>query len=134
MQKLSRRRLAGYIAAEVAAGSLKQATIQKVAAYLVENKQADTVDLVLSDVATILAKRYGVVSAEVSSATVLDDSLRSAITEFVKRTENAKTVQMTETIDKSLIGGIIIRTPSAELDGSIRSQLRQLRALSKRGE
>lgn len=132
MQKVSRRRLAAYIAKEmVTGGSSSKDIARHVAAYLLERNQADQADLLLRDVSDILAKEYGVVSAEVTSAHPLSDELRKTIAGYVKVTENAEAVELTESVDPDLIGGVVIRTPGAEFDSSIRTQLRHLKSIKE---
>ena len=41
--------------------------------------------------------------------------------------QSGKTVRLTKTIDKSIIGGIIVRYSDSELDGSLRKRLDDLR-------
>lgn len=126
MQKISRHRLAEFIAEKYAAGTLDPRTLQGVAAYLVENKLAQNADLLLDDIAAILASRHGLLRAEVISARPLDASSRQAVLDFITQAESATRVELEETIDEQLIGGVIVRTPTAELDASIRTKLKTL--------
>ena len=127
MIKLSRRRLARYTAEQLVNGTDRRDLIAHLAAYLVTNKLDKQVELFTRDVATILAAEHGAVLAEVISARELSAELKTAISGFVQRTQSAKSVELVIRVDKSLIGGVIIRTPSGELDTTIKSQLKALR-------
>ncbi|PLS81421.1 hypothetical protein CYG49_02035 [Candidatus Saccharibacteria bacterium] len=129
MQRLSRHRLADYVANELAKGVSHEDLMRHTAAYLLEHGQADQAELLIRDITEILAKKHGSVIAEVVTARPLTDSLRKSITRFISDKEQSDHVEINESVDEDLIGGLIIRTPTAEYDSSIRTQLRQLREL-----
>lgn len=126
MRSVSRHRLATYIAQQLATGAPSKNLAQQIAAYLVDNKQTQQADLLLQDVNYVLAKDHGFVSANVTSAHPLSDDIKAIIADYVKSADNAKSVELTESVDDDLIGGVIVRTPSAVFDSSIRTQLRHL--------
>ena len=125
---ISRRKLAAYAAAQLAAGTNKTAVLSEVAAYLIEQRRTQQVELLVRDVYAILARDHGHVVADVTAARELSDGLVESITKFVKIQENAQAVEVNTSIDPSLLGGVVIKTPSAELDTSIRTKLNALRA------
>lgn len=131
MQKVSRRRLAEFVAERTANGSFDRNSVRSLAAYLVDNHRTDQVELLLDDVAAIMASRHGVLLAEVVSAYPLEESVRTAITDYIKKAEKVERVELQESIDPDLIGGLIIRTPTAEFDSSIRTQLRHLKSIKE---
>lgn len=125
---LSRRRLAQFIAAQLVAGSDRAKLLQQVAAYLVVHKQVKQAELLVQDIADILSREHATVTAEVISARALSAELRAAISQFVSREHQATAVQINETIDTSIIGGVIVKTPGFEFDNSIRTKLNRLRS------
>jgi F-type H+-transporting ATPase subunit delta len=128
MQTLSRRKLATYIASELTKGSAVKPLLQKAASYLIEHKQVGQVDLLVRDIEAILARDHGIVLAQVISARALSAGLLKNIEQFVKGSESAKQVEVATSVDPSLLGGVIIRTPRAELDTTVRKQLNDLRS------
>lgn len=128
MQALSRRKIATYIADELAKGSAVKPLLQQAAAYLVERKQTGQVDLLVRDIEAILARDHSVVLTHVISARELSKGLITNIEQFVARAESAKQVEVKTSVDPSLLGGVIIRTPSAELDTTVRKQLNALKS------
>jgi F-type H+-transporting ATPase subunit delta len=128
MLLISRRKLAAHIATELATGVSSQQVLRQAAAYLIEHKIVNQTDLLVRDIEAILARDHGVVLAEVISARELSDGIITNIEQFVSKAEGAKQVEVSASIDPSLLGGVIIRTPRAELDTTIRKQLNELRA------
>lgn len=128
MQTLSRRKIAHYIATELAAGKPAHAIMQQAAAYLIDHKLVGQTELLVHDVESVLARDHGVVLAEVVSARELSAGIIKSIEQFVTSAEGAKQVEVSASVDPSLLGGVIIRTPRAELDTTIRKQLNALRS------
>ncbi|WP_420147068.1 ATP synthase F1 subunit delta [Spirosoma sp.] len=69
----------------------------------------------------------GIERATIITTVPLTDALRKKFTEMVAKTAGAKTVELEEKIDSKLIGGYILRVGDQQIDGSIRSQLNDLR-------
>lgn len=126
--QISRRKLATYVAFELTSGKAIKPLLKQVAGYLVERKQTNQVELLVRDIEAILARDHGIVLAQVISARELSAGLIKNIEQFVKSSEGAKQVEVNTSIDPSLLGGVIIRTPSAELDTTVRTQLNALRS------
>jgi len=126
-QKLSRRTIARVIAAKLLAEpSKRKHWLQVTAAYLVEQRQADDVDLLVNDIAHELFEQSGHLAVDVVSARKLSDAVRGEIQTMLQASTSAKHVELSEHIDASLLGGLVARTPDAELDLSVRTQLKQL--------
>ena len=67
---------------------------------------------------------------DVVTAVALDDELRGIITEKLSK-DLGKPVVLCETVDKSILGGIIMSTNGKRIDASISSKLEGTRALLK---
>lgn len=128
MQAISRRKLATYMVEQMVAGADQPALLQQVAAYLVDRRRVNQADLLVRDVEAILGSEHGHVLAHVTSARELSAGLTKAIAQFVAKSENATAVEVSTSIDPSLLGGVIIKTPTAELDASVRAKLTALKA------
>ena len=69
----------------------------------------------------------GVVRASVASSRELSEEEQGTIREILHRRFNKKIV-LSQSVDADLIGGVIIRVGSLCFDGSIRSQLKDIRS------
>lgn len=85
----------------------------------------------LSDVARIFGeiaeRERGIVVAEVTTAIALDDALRTKLTDKLSASLG-RPVTLREQVDASILGGIVIKVAGRVLDGSISSQLAEVRA------
>jgi F0F1-type ATP synthase delta subunit len=121
-QKISRRKLAMYIADSLEKGASLSALLRELAAYLVLTKRTREAELVVRAVEDTLAER-GSVIARVTTAHPLDATLRREIEQLV----DAKTVHLYEIVDPEVIGGVRIETPGAFLDATLKRKLLALR-------
>lgn len=128
MPAVSRRKIAHHIANELAAGKSASAVMRQAAAYLIDHKLVGQTELLVRDVESVLARDHSVVLAEVVSSRELSAGIIKSIEQFVARAEGAKQVEVSASVDPSLLGGVIIRTPRAELDTTVRKQLNALRS------
>lgn len=127
--KTPRTTLARLIAEKLLAEPANQKRwIEALAAYLVENNRVHEADLLLNDIAHELHVQGGHLTVEVTSARPLDVEARSDLQKLLASKTGAQKVWMHETVDPELVGGVIARTPDAELDVSIANTLRQLTA------
>lgn len=123
----SRRAIARVVAGRLSSGDADgKRVMQELAAYLVENRLVEDADLLINDIADELYQRSGRLVVEVTSAHPLSADARKRLTGYLQEQTGARQVELHELIDKDLIGGLVARTPSAELDVSIRNTLRQL--------
>lgn len=83
----------------------------------------------LYDIAKSFLAQYkvlkGIQTAEVISAVGLDDNLRKKIYDLVRKGSNSE-VELIERIDKSLIGGFVLRLGDKQYDASVASDIRKL--------
>jgi F-type H+-transporting ATPase subunit delta len=71
------------------------------------------------------AEDEGYVEVEVSTAYTLSKDAKQNVTTTLEKTLGKK-IHMNVTVDKSLIGGILVRAGDRVIDGSIRGRLQQL--------
>ncbi len=88
------------------------------------------VPALLTALDAMIADARGEVTAEVASAQPLTDAQQAALAETLKTTVG-KDVKINQTVDESLIGGLIVRVGSRMIDTSIRSKLNQLKSTMK---
>jgi F-type H+-transporting ATPase subunit delta len=128
-QNPSRRRVAKFVADQLASGESVADVAKVLAAYSVAGGQIRSTDLLLRDIETALLRDYGHLCADVVSARQLSSETRNELAKMLKHETNAKTTELIETIDENLIGGLVVRTPEAELDASLKTKLTRLRAI-----
>jgi F-type H+-transporting ATPase subunit delta len=78
----------------------------------------------------LLAKRRGVIGAEVRSAAPLSDAQRDDLERTLREATGAK-IALTTIVDEALIGGLVVKVGSKMIDTSIRSQLAKLQTIMK---
>jgi|SRR5665647_2002422 len=128
--KVSRRALSEAITTKLLAEPTEQKHwMQVLAAYLVEHDMVNDADMLINDIAHELLVQSGQLVVEVTSAETMNESVRSNLVEFLQHETEAQNIQLHESTDPSLIGGLIARTADAEFDISLREQLRQLTAI-----
>ncbi|MBP6335074.1 MAG: ATP synthase F1 subunit delta [Bacteroidia bacterium] len=83
----------------------------------------------LWDIAKSYTDQYkvlkGIQTAEIISATGLDDNLRQKVYQILRDSNNSE-VELHEKVDKDLIGGFVIRVGDKQYDASIASELKKL--------
>lgn len=127
MAKLSRRQIAQAFV-KLASTESHSKAVKSLAAYLVQHKRSAEIDLILNDIAQVIHDTQGRVFARITSARVVDESLRADLVKLIKKLAQASSVEIKPSIDESLIGGLIIETPELAVDLSVRGKLNQLRA------
>ena len=123
MAKLSRRKLAGNAAARLAAGEPKKTVLRDIAAYLIDSGRTSEAALVVRDIEAMLVDAGTAIGTVTSARALSADSLKR-IENFVKASDvRIKHVTLREKIDESLIGGIRLEIPGAQLDASVKAKL-----------
>ena len=116
----SRRRLAAYVAEQIAAGAEVSAVLSQVAAYLIDTRATRDVDVVAATIEEALAER-GIIVAEVTTAHELSAALQKQ-----SGTAPVTSVQLRQVVDPSVIGGVKIALPGQHYDGTIQHKLTAL--------
>lgn len=121
--KLSRRKIADYVATSIANGGDVNEVLKQVAAYLLEARRTREVELVIRAIEGTLAER-SIVVGTVTTARPLDTTLR----ESVKALIAAKSVYLREVVNPAVLGGVLVETPGKKFDATIQ---RKILALSR---
>ncbi len=79
---------------------------------------------------SLVAQYRGEVTAEVTSATPLSDTQRSAVEQALKQAIGSN-VSVDAEIDPDLIGGMVVRVGSRMVDSSLRTKLQRLQLAMK---
>jgi len=128
--KVSRRVVARVVAAKLLHEPAKRSHwIKATAAYIMEQGMTDDIDLFLNDLAHELHDQSGHLFVDVTSAHKLTDSIRDELKRTLKSATGAQHIELAEHVDPALLGGLVARTPDAQLDASVRTKLKQLASL-----
>ena len=122
--KISRRKLAAYVADEFQAGNGK-AALKQAAAYLVETGRTRAAGLLVRDIEEALAEN-GTVVADITSAHPLDESEKAAIARLFP----AKELHIRETVDPSVLGGIRAEIPGKRFEGTLKHKIDLLKEIN----
>jgi F-type H+-transporting ATPase subunit delta len=92
---------------------------------LAENRRLGTLSAIIRDFNQLAARHRGEVSAEVVSAHGLDDGQIASLKTRLKSMVGSE-VAVDLKVDPSILGGLIVRLGSRQIDGSIRTKLNTL--------
>lgn len=121
--RLSRRKMAEYVADRLNVKESAAQALSEVAAYLLETKRMREAELVARDIEQALATK-GIVIADVTSAHTLADTLKKNIASLLE----AKELHIREAVDPTVLGGVRIDMPGKRLDATLRRRLHALQA------
>lgn len=94
---------------------------------LQKNRQLKLANRIIAKFNEISNQENGIVEAEVISREKLNDAVRTKVSTYVRNKYQAKEVVLHNKIDLNIQGGIVIKIGDEILDGSIASQLNNLR-------
>jgi F-type H+-transporting ATPase subunit delta len=97
-----------------------------VVTVLVERGMTASLGDVAREYAKVAEAERGIVAASVTTAVPLDDALREALTSKLAASLGHP-VSLRETVDASILGGVVIKVAGRVLDGSVVSQLEGVR-------
>ena len=93
---------------------------------LVDRRRIILLEGICQQYLALLRQLNQTVLAEVTSAVELTEEQKQAVRDKVIAMTNARQVELETKIDRSLIGGAIVKVGSQVIDASIRGQLRRL--------
>ena len=129
--RLSRRKIASYIASRLLSVKDDTAVLQELAGYLIDSKRTNELELIVRDIEYELQNR-GVVLARVTSATDLTKATEEAVAKLVQDHSGASKVYLQQFIDTDLIGCLRVDLPGHRLDATVARRLATLRANYKK--
>jgi F-type H+-transporting ATPase subunit delta len=127
---LSRAEQGKAIEAIAARASLSPLT-RDFLAVVARNRRLFAVPAMIEAFLDKLAERRGEVIAEVAAAQPLTEAQQNALSEHLRRVVGSR-VTIDLFVDRSLLGGMVVKVGSRMVDGSLRGQLQRLR-LSMKG-
>jgi F-type H+-transporting ATPase subunit delta len=95
-------------------------------AVIMDHQRLDELDEILTEYHAVADDQSGLTEAEVTSARPLNDQDRAELEAQVAKLAGGR-VRTTYSEDASLLGGVVVSIGSTVYDGSIRTQLQQLK-------
>lgn len=126
---VSREQAAGAVAATAAALGL-DATTTRFLGVLAHNRRLAALPAIIRDFAALAARQRGEATAEVVSAHPLDDGQMASLKARLKSMVGSE-VSVDAHVDPAILGGLIVKLGSRQIDGSIRTKLTSLATAMK---
>ncbi len=104
-----------------------KSVIKKFVGILKENNDFLKIEKILNEFIKIWDRNHGVVEAEVTSARELDKDVLKLVKDYVEKLSGAKEVALTEKVDKSILGGVVIKYEDQVMDGSLKARIKELK-------
>ena len=101
--------------------------IEKFVELLAEKNMLNKADKISAEFIKIWNEKYGIVEASATSANGLDKASIKLLENYIAELSGAKEVVLNEKIDKNILGGVIIRYGDRVVDGSLKTQLVDLK-------
>ena len=102
------------------------AVVRNFYSYLIDQRRLVDFSGICSEFARLADEDAGVITAEIVSATPLDDACRERLQRVLSERTGYE-VQLDLVVDPDLLGGAVAKVGDLSFDGSIRSQIEQLR-------
>jgi F-type H+-transporting ATPase subunit delta len=106
------------------------ATVANFVKVVARNGRLFALPAIIKGFQQLAAQERGEVSADVTSATPLSDAQRKSLADTLKG-KIGKTVTLTEHVDPSLIGGLVVKVGSQMIDSSLKTKLTAMKIAMK---
>ena len=114
---------------------LKKMNVQKLTSnfilVLIKNRKINFLNEIIKSFFFHVEKENGVLNVDVITATKLDVNGEKTITKSINKLTSYKKIILNKILDKSIIGGLIIKFGSTMIDSSIKTKLNQLKIKMK---
>ncbi|MBI5411878.1 ATP synthase F1 subunit delta [Candidatus Peregrinibacteria bacterium] len=101
-------------------------TAQRFLALLLAKQQLQDLPVILAHLQRLRNHHFSVASVKVSFATLPSEGQRKELEEEVKKVTKATRIEWSETVDKTLLGGVVLRAEDNVWDASLRSKLKKV--------
>ncbi len=108
-------------------------TVRNFFAYAIDQRRLVDFDAIRAEFEQLADAAAGLVKARVTAAAPLDDAQRERL-QSALAARTGRTVELEVSVDPGLIGGAVATVGNLVFDGSLRTQLSQLRGALSRGE
>lgn len=97
---------------------------------IARNNRLFAVEDIIKGYRTLLSQHRGEITAEAISATALSDDQQSQLRDVLKEIAG-QDIELKTKVDASLLGGLIVRLGSRQIDSSLRTKLNNMKTLMK---
>ncbi|MDD4271648.1 MAG: ATP synthase F1 subunit delta [Patescibacteria group bacterium] len=104
-----------------------KAVIKKFVEILAENNQLSKAEKITAEFIKIWNNKHGIVEARAVSAKVLEKPAVKLLKDYIVKLSGAKEVMLSREINKDILGGVVIRYGDRVVDGSLKTQLVDLK-------
>lgn len=94
---------------------------------VIDNNDLKKVNKIVERFSKIWNEKKGIVEVEVLSANELNKSIVSLLKDYITKLSGAGEAIVKQTVDKKLLGGVVIKYEDKVLDGSLKTRLEMLR-------
>ena len=101
--------------------------VKKFVELLVKKNKITLEDKIIKEFDKTWNKAAGLVEVEITSAGGLNKEMAKLLKSYVAKLSGAKEIAVQEKIDKTMLGGVIIKYGDKVLDGSLKNGLAELR-------
>ena len=96
-------------------------------AVIGENHRMPELAVILEEFETRFNMAKGIVQAQVTTVIPLTETQRDQLVQKLKTQFHCKVIQLKEKIDPTILGGVVVQVGYQRLDGSLRTQLNNLK-------
>jgi len=104
-----------------------RADMKKFVKMLAKNNDFKKAAEIIRELDKIFKKEEGILEAEVTSANPLKKEMAKTLKDYIAVLSGAKKIEMKESVDERILGGVIIKYEDKVFDGSLRSKLGDLK-------
>jgi len=101
--------------------------IENFVKVLINNNYIAKADQIIKQFKKIWNKEQGIVKAEVISARKLDIKITKLLNNYIAKLSGAKTIDLRQEVDKSILGGVVIKYEDKVLDGGLKTRLTDIK-------
>ncbi len=106
-------------------GKANELTLSFIQLVVEQNREA-SLGLMAQEFISIFNEKNNIATVSLTTAKELDKNSKELILNTIKAKYNYSKIQLEETVDSDLIGGLVMRIGDRQLDASIRGQLRKI--------
>lgn len=103
--------------------------VKKIVSVLAKNHDLSQEKSIISHFSKIWNDESGIVEASVSTAKKIDEKSLAMVKKHIKDDTGAKEVIISEKIDKSIIGGVVLEYDNKVFDNSLRTKINNLKRI-----
>jgi F-type H+-transporting ATPase subunit delta len=101
-------------------------TVHNLLGLLIARRDTESIPVIIKEYVKLLDQQSGIEKGEVYSAVPLDDAQLEQLAEYLGNLTGKK-IELTASVDESIVAGLVARVGDMILDGSVKTRLQSLR-------